>query len=258
MRKIVSGFVVAIMILISSCGANEQDTGENKLMGVQAVLWSQYSAEAEALYLQAFNIASRVMSDSVEGIHGKPLAVVLDIDETVLDNSSFNVEMMRKHVSYSEELWAEWCEMRAAIAIPGALEFTLLAKQIGIDVFYVSNRSVKLLNSTLDNLNELGFPFADTMHVMLKKESSSKDVRRATIRENHKILLLIGDNLGDFDGVFDNRSDEYGKVGVRKFKDDFGSRFIVLPNPMYGSWERGVFPEGKPGENEVLGQLRGY
>jgi len=258
MKKPVSVIVVAIMIVLTSCGANEQKSGEDKLMGVQAVLWSQYSAEAEALYIQAFNIASRVMKDSVEGIHDKPLAVVLDIDETVLDNSPFNVEMMRGGTSYSEELWAEWCEMRAAIAIPGALEFTLLAEQIGVDVFYVSNRSVKLLASTLDNLNDKGFPFADSIHVMLKEETSSKDVRRATIREDHKILLLIGDNLGDLDGVFDDRSDEYGKSEVRKFKNDFGSRFIVLPNPMYGSWERGAFPEGKPEQDEVLGKLRGY
>lgn len=258
MRKVVPGIVTASMIVILSCGGNEQKTGEDNVMGVQAVLWSQFSAEAEALYLQAFNFASRVMRDSADKSYEKSLAVVLDIDETVLDNSPFNVEMMRNGASYSEEIWAEWCEMRAANAIPGALEFTLLAKQLGIDLFYVSNRSEKLLDPTLDNLNDLGFPFADTMHVLLKKESSSKDVRRAAIRENHKILLLIGDNLGDFDGVFDDRSDEYGKGEVRKFRENFGSRFIILPNPMYGSWERGVFQEGRPGKDEVLSKLRGY
>ncbi len=258
MRKTGTGIVMLIMIVFLSCGGNDSKGDKDSVTGMQAVLWSQFSAEAEALYLQAFNIASQVMRDSVDGNHDKSLAVILDIDETVLDNSPFNVEMMRKGTSYSEELWAEWCELRAAIAIPGALEFTLLAEQLGIDLFYVSNRSVKLLDSTLDNLNELGFPFADTLHIMLKKESSSKDVRRASIREDHKILLLIGDNLGDFDGVFDDRSDEYGKVELRKFKDDFGSKFIVLPNPMYGSWERGVFPEGRPGKEEVLEKLRGY
>ena len=227
-------------------------------MGVKALLWSQFSAESEALYLQGYNIAARVMKDSAEATREKPWAVVLDIDETVLDNSPFDVEKLRAGLNYSEEIWAEWCELRKAIAIPGALDFIRLAEQLGIEVFYVSNRKGNLLAATLVNLNELKFPYADEAHLMLKKETSSKDARREAIRTNYNILLFIGDNLGDFDGVFDDRSVEFGKENVRKFKEEFGSRFIMLPNPMYGSWERAVFPEGMLGETEVLETLRGY
>ena len=161
-------------------------------------------------------------------------------------------------MEYSEEIWGEWCEKREALAIPGALEFTLQAEQMGVEVFYISNRRVALLDATLDNLNELGFPFADPVHVVLKTETSSKDERRAAVMTEHKILLLIGDNLGDFDGVFDDRSENFGKDAVRKMKDEFGSRFIVLPNPMYGKWDRATFPEGRLSEQEILEKLRAY
>lgn len=249
--------MLVFFILFSSCNLENDRTNES-IMGVKTLLWSQFSAEAEALYLQGYNIASRVMKDSSDIKHDKPWAVVLDIDETVLDNSPFDVEKIRAGLSYSEEIWAEWCELREAIAIPGALEFILLAEGLGIEVFYVSNRKENLLEATLVNLNKLNFPFADEAHVMLKKETSSKDARREVIGENYNILLLIGDNLGDFDGIFDDRTKEYGKVAIREMKEEFGSRFIMLPNPMYGSWERGAFPEGMPGEREVLDFLRGY
>lgn len=227
-------------------------------MGVQALLWSQFSAEAEALFHQGYNIAGWIVRASATIQQEKPFAVVLDIDETVLDNSPFDVVRKRKGLAYSEEIWGDWCEMREAIAIPGALEFTLLAVQEGVEVFYISNRRIALLDATLDNLNDLGFPNADTAHVMLKEDTSSKDARRETVMKDYDILLLIGDNLGDFDGIFDDRTVNYGKDDVRKMKNKFGSKFIVLPNPMYGKWEGATFPEGRLPEDEVLERLRAY
>lgn len=255
MRKITGLVVIAIVF----CSCNQQEksvTGD--VMGVQALLWSQLSAEAEALYVQAYNISEVILRDSVAENPGRAWAVVLDIDETVLDNSPFDVERKRKGLAYSEEIWGEWCEMREAIALPGALEFITVAEELDVEVFYISNRRDALLGATLDNLRALGFPFADSAHVLLKMETSSKDARRAIVEENHEILLLIGDNLGDFAGVFDDRSNNYGKAEVRKMRDQFGKRFIVLPNPMYGKWERGAFPDGMPEEKEVLNKLRGY
>ena len=122
----------------------------------------------------------------------------------------------------------------------------------------VSNRSSALLEATIDNLRSLNFPGVDSTHVLLKAESSSKDERRSLIRENYEIILLIGDNLGDFDGIFDDRSTDFGKTTVRQMEKEFGTRFIIFPNPMYGSWERGVFPDGMPEERKILEKLRGY
>jgi len=257
MRRELLLSMLVLLLLFSSC-TQEKSGSEDSIMGVKALLWSQFSAEAEALYLQGYNIASRILKDSAGITYEMPWAVVLDIDETVLDNSPFDVEKIRAGTKYSEEIWAEWCEMREAIALPGALEFIRLAEKLGVEVFYVSNRKDNLKEATLDNLNELEFPYADEAHLMLKKESSSKDARREAVSMNYNILLLIGDNLGDFDGIFDDRTIVYGKPAVREMKEQFGSRFIMLPNPMYGRWERGTFPEGMPGEKEVLETLRGY
>ncbi|MDF1570958.1 MAG: 5'-nucleotidase, lipoprotein e(P4) family [Bacteroidales bacterium] len=250
------------VVLVAACTVpGRQDltgAGADELTGVQALLWYQQAAETEALYLQGFNLAADRSREYVASEGRLPPAVILDIDETVLDNSPFNVDMVRKGYSYSEEKWADWCEMREALPLSGALEFTKLADSLGITVFYVSNRDEGLMEATLDNLQEFGFPNADEEHVLLKSTTSSKDVRRTIIREKYEVILLLGDNLGDFDGVFDSRTEHFGKVQVHEHKDLFGRKFIVFPNPIYGSWVKGSFPGGMPGEKQVLDQLRGY
>lgn len=247
---------LSILALLSGCNTSSSEKSV-KITGTQALIWSQMSAEAEALYIQGYNVASQIVKESNK-ISEKPLAVVLDIDETVLDNSPFNVNMVKNGLDYSEDIWADWCERREAIPLPGALAFTRLADSIGIEVFYISNRRIELLDATLDNLQQYGFPNAGSEHVLLKETTSSKDVRRAKVREQYDILLLLGDNLGDFEGIFDDRTNEFGKPAVRKYSEEFGNRFIVFPNPMYGSWERGAFPDGFPSQQEALKALRSY
>ena len=252
------------LLVITTVSCNSPDpiadkaSNDQSYMGLQALLWTQYAAETEALYLQGYNIATdRILEYTFEsGV--QPPAVVLDIDETVLDNSPFNVELLRLGTGYSDEKWNEWCERREALPLPGALSFTRLADSLGIEVFYVSNRHESMLEATLDNLEEYNFPYADKDHVLLKSTTSSKDQRRETIEKDFEIILLLGDNLGDFNGIFDNRTIAQGKQAMRDHRESFGRRFIVFPNPIYGSWIRGVFPDGMPSESQVLDVLRGY
>lgn len=250
---------VCIAFACNGPGEKKQDISKGQeLLGVQSLIWYQRAAETEALYLQGYNIATdRLRAYRSDG-QSTPPAVVLDIDETVLDNSPFNVELLRKGESYSEEKWANWCEMRAALPLPGALGFTKLADSLGIEVYYVSNRSIEVLDATLENLRIHGFPNADEEHVLLKTTTSSKDMRRAAIRETHEIILLLGDNLGDFKGVFDDRAEQFGKTMVGQYREEFGRKFIVFPNPVYGGWVRAAFPDGMPSEQEVPERLRGY
>jgi 5'-nucleotidase (lipoprotein e(P4) family) len=259
--RIVLRAMLPLMLVAACAGPDRGDAlhseGE-ELMGVQSLLWYQQSAEVEALYLQGYNIAADRAREYTASDGELPPAVVLDIDETVLDNSPFNVDLLRTGASYSEEKWALWCERREALPLPGALGFTKLADSLGLEVFYVSNRASGLMDATLDNLKKHGFPNADEAHVLLKTSTLSKDARRAAIREKFDIILLLGDNLGDFDGIFDRRTEDFGKPHVQMHSQQFGNSFIVFPNPIYGSWVRGSFPEGLPGENEVLDQLRGY
>lgn len=255
MRQI--SMIFTAFLLLAGCEGGSKETSSN-LMGARALLWTQYSAEAEALYLQGYHIAEEIVRNYLPSDQQLPPAVVLDIDETVLDNSPFNVNMLREGFAYSEEKWAVWCERREATPLPGALEFINLADSLGIEVFYISNRAASLMDATIDNLAAYGFPNADTAHLLLKSHTSSKDERRAVVRSDYEIVLLMGDNLGDFDGVFDDRSVKNGKPAVHAHSKDFGTRFIIFPNPVYGTWERGVFPEGEPGEQEILEKLRGY
>jgi len=256
MKKMLT--VLLAFLFIQGCLQQEEGSESMELMGVQALLWTQFSAEAEALYIQAYNLASSSLMNYKQTNESLRPAVTLDIDETVLDNSPFNAHLLQNGLKYSEEYWQEWCERREALPLPGALSFTKLADSLGIEVFYVSNRKVNVLDATIENLVMHGFPNADSLHVLLKTDTSSKDERREKIRTTHDIILLLGDNLGDFDGLFDDRSNEYGKTLVRDYRDEFAKRFVVFPNPIYGSWERAVFPEGIPTEKEVLKILRSY
>ncbi len=244
-----------VIVLVSCRSESDEETVE--MMGVKSLLWYQFSAESEALYIQGYNIASQIVKEYKSKENKLPAAVTLDIDETVLDNSPFNVNMLREGFKYSEKKWAEWCLRREARPLPGALGFVRLADSLGIEVFYISNRAANLMDATIDNLKQYGFPNADSLHLLLKTSGSSKDIRREVIRMDFEIILLIGDNLGDFEGLFDDRSEEYGKKSVREYEKEFGNRFIILPNPIYGSWEKAVFPGGMPGEKEVLEVLRG-
>jgi len=202
-----------------------------------SVLWYQKSGEMRALYYQCYRNAAMAldMNRSVSN-EGKPPAVVLDIDETVLDNSPFEGWMIINNSGYSEEAWNKWVTKAEAKALPGAVEFTRHADSTGVAVFYVSNRAATARNATLENLIKEGFPCADTNHLFLKENASSKVSRRAFISEKYNIILLIGDNLGDLDGVFEKRPVNLGLDDVESQKSLFGTRYIVLPNSMYGTW----------------------
>ena len=97
------------------------------------------------------------------------------------------------------------------------------------------------MNGTIRNLQKLGFPQADEQHVFLKDKISSKEPRREKIAETHYIALIIGDNLIDFTKEFEYKSIEERYEIADKFRNEFGSRFIILPNPMHGSWKKALY-----------------
>ncbi|RMG63645.1 MAG: 5'-nucleotidase, lipoprotein e(P4) family [Calditrichaeota bacterium] len=208
---------------------------------VMAVLYLQHAAEARALRYQAYALA-RTRLDEALSHHKSPkkLAVVVDIDETVLDNSPYEGKLIKANASYPE-FWKEWCQLAQAKAIPGAVEFLNYAVSRGVDVFYVSNRRLELLEPTMENLRREGFPQVEVGHIYLRTDESSKENRRLAIQKTHEIALLIGDNLADFAAVFEGQSTQLRNQTVDRLKKEFGTRFIVLPNPMYGDWEGALY-----------------
>ena len=186
---------------------------------VMAVLYLQHAAEARALRYQAYALA-RLRLDEYLQTHTshKKLAVVVDIDETVLDNAPYEAKLIKANTAYPA-FWKEWCELAEADAIPGAVGFLNYAVSRGVDVFYVSNRRLELLEPTMENLRRKGFPQVEVGH----------------------IYLLLGDNLADFAAVFEHQPTRLRNQTVDRLKEEFGKRFIVLPNPMYGDWEGALY-----------------
>ena len=233
--------ILFILILFSACGSNKTSAPDSEQL-VMSTLWYQHSAEMRAIYYQSFQLAElrvKQMQENYDGV--KPLAVVVDIDETMLDNSPSEGRNILEGERYSKERWMEWTELASAKPLPGSLEFAAFLEDHGVELFYISNRSVDELDATIKNLVKHNFPFADKEHVFLKSDTSSKKSRREKVADKYEIALLVGDNLGDFSEIFDDRSDLMGKNLVDKYKKQFGERFIVLPNPIYGSWTKATY-----------------
>lgn len=203
---------------------------------VWAALWQQKTAEYKALCFQAYNLATLRLDEYASASHDKPFAVVTDIDETVLDNSPYSVHQGLKGLGYDDSSWMEWTAKKDCDTVPGALSFFKYAAAKNIQVFYVSNRLEAELDATIANLKKWNFPNADAEHILLKGGTSGKDARRALVAQRYSVLLFLGDNLGDFSGIYDHQSYEKRDALVRTNASGFGSHFIVLPNAMYGEW----------------------
>src|SRR5512133_2178939 len=247
--------IIAAVLLLTACGSVKTkstagaEVGDNMMQttGVTAAesqdqlllatLWYQKSAEMRALYYQCYSNAKAALVKNLAVAQGnKKPAVVLDIDETVLDNSPFQGWQIIENKSFDEESWTRWVGLARAVALPGALDFTRFADSLGVEVFYVSNRKTTELAPTITNMKRCGFPGADSLHMLLKESASSKVERRARIEVTHEIMLLVGDNLADLDAVFEKRGSDLGFSDIDRLRGLFGTRYIVLPNPMYGTW----------------------
>ena len=186
--------------------------------------------------------------DSGPVSHKKP-AVVLDIDETLLDNSTFQGWQVLEKEPFNNDDWYRWVKLARARPLPGAVEFTRYADSLGVEVFYVSNRTIREMGPTIENMAAFGFVNADSTHMLLKDATSSKVERRAMIENDYEILLLIGDNLADLSGIYEKRGPDYGFEAVEADRHLFGTKYIVLPNPMYGNWLNDLL-RSAPGNTE--------
>ncbi len=253
-------FILASITLLVQCSSENSTKPDIPIReySIQSVLWQQNAAEYKALTYQSYFLA-RLQLDKVltkMASQNTNLAVVTDIDETVLDNSPFNGKLIELDKPFSKDLWLEWGNLSIADSIPGAREFFIYAADRGVEIFYISNRFAEQQRVTINNLKKFGFPFADEAHVLLKDKSSAKESRRQKVIKTHKIVLLLGDNLSDFSSIFDKQDTNRRNALVDSLRYVFGSRFIVFPNPMYGDWENKGIYEGRydwtPGQLDSL------
>jgi len=219
-----------------------------------SVLWQQNSGEYRALCFQAYNFARLSLKEALwESLNKKPNCIIVDIDETVLDNSPFQGHEINKGISYNPADWTAWTNLSQADTVPGALAFLKFAASKNIETFYVSNRDEKDYAATLKNLQKFGFPYADDVHLMISKGTSDKEPRRQKIAETYNILLLCGDNLSDFSNIF-YREGKNTFEQVNANQALFGTKYIMLPNPMYGDWEKPLYQGEKLNEKDKAKQ----
>lgn len=252
--------MLAIVISVSSCAVNSKITHNSTSRSItsldyslNALLWQQRSGEYRALCYQAFNTA-KVQLDEIllKNNSSKPLALITDIDESILDNSPQQAKDLLNKTTYTEESWIDWTNKAIAKALPGAVEFFNYAKSKGVNCFYISNRRPVEKETSIKNLTDAGFPQADSIHVMMKGESSDKEGRRQSVSKDYTIVMLIGDNLNDFDKQFYKQDATTRSNLTDSNKQLFGTKFIILPNPLYGDWESAIWNGEKITPKEAL------
>jgi 5'-nucleotidase (lipoprotein e(P4) family) len=207
-----------------------------------ATLFVQHSAEYRALCYQAYNGAANTLRYLVSEGGSANLAVVLDLDETVLDNSPYTGWQITNDEAYSDSTWALWTNKASAEEVPGAGSFLRTADELGITLFYVSNRDTSALAATIANMAQLQLPQLEPEHFLLKTSTSDKTERRSAIEaQGYQIVMYVGDNLGDFSGAWDKQSTARRAELTDSMNTRFGTEYIVLPNPVYGTWEGALY-----------------
>jgi 5'-nucleotidase (lipoprotein e(P4) family) len=225
---------------------------------LNAVLWMQtsveYKANAEAVFAlaqirldQALKDKSWTAAPAEQKGDFKNFtpAVVVDADETVLDNSGYQAWMVMQGETFNPKTWTKFVNSQTSTAVPGAVEFAKYAESKGVRVFYVTNRTKVEEEPTRENMRKLGFPMdANIDTILTAKEQpdwgSAKGTRRAAIAKHYRILLLIGDNFGDFTDAYKGSVEERQKV-YEENAARWGRDWLMLPNPSYGSFEAAPF-----------------
>lgn len=233
------------LILFSACKVSQNTAKQTSTVNngkVWASLWQQRAAEYRALCFQAYNVAKLRLDEALKQPGSKPLAIVTDIDETVLDNSPYDAQRAINNLEYDAATWKQWTAKAACDTVAGAPSFFKYAASKGITVFYITNRDEDERAGTTKNLQHYNMPNADQEHIILKSGSSSKENRRLQVLGKYNIVLLCGDNLADFDKLYDNHPTESSRnTTTTQLVNHFGKKYIVLPNPSYGDWEGALF-----------------
>ena len=234
-------YIISFTFLLSNTAFADKN-----LESLLAVLFTQTSAEMKATQLQTFQTATNLLDDALKDSSwtaipnsspkDKPPAIILDVDETVLDNSFYNARNIIDETNYPEN-WSDWVFEENAKKIPGSLEFLKIAQSYGIKIFYVTNRAAEYETATRNNLKKLNYPFDDDEDVLLMKGEkgweSSKESRRNLIAKNYRVLMIFGDNFIDFVEV-SATSAKQRKNRVEEYSDYWGEKWFMLPNPVYG------------------------
>ena len=268
--------VIAAALSLAACqsiplapievAASEVSADDN----LNAVLWVQRSAEYRAVSQTIYRAAADKLDIAVKeenwdalvpaergnAATGLPPAVIMDVDETVLDNSPYQARLVRDGLEYNEVTWDQWVTEKKAKPLPGSVDFAKVASAKGVTILYLSNRAEHLQAATLENLRAVGMPVKDesvflglgTFVEDCEQNGSEKNCRRQLAGRSYRVLMQFGDQLGDFAQILANTPEGRAQL-YAEYADWFGERWWMLPNPTYGSWEPAMF-------NNAWGQPR--
>jgi acid phosphatase len=237
--------------LAGCCTQPPTHPGRHELL--DATLWSLTAPEFRASAIQAYRAAARSLDAGLDdprwtatleqrGDYADlPPAILLDIDQTVLDNSAYDARIVTRYGEYSQQTFSQWCREEAATAVPGARDFLAYARERGVTVIYYSRRLESLRDCTTRNMEALGLP-VDPQFLLLnnRRPETKKAYLRTALSSRYRILLLVGDDLEDF--VAGSRTDPETRMALAKrYAERWGREWIVLPNPMYGTWDTSLY-----------------
>ncbi|MBM9510977.1 5'-nucleotidase, lipoprotein e(P4) family [Desulfogranum marinum] len=259
-------FIVIVGVVILSTGCSQRAASSSTALvhnSFNSVLWMQQSSNFHATSLQTYNTATNNLEKAVKdsawtAIPGQvkqaaslPPAVVLDVDETVLDNTKYHAKIIVENAEYNSQTWDHWLSLQQATATPGAVSFINHATAAGVEIIYITNRTCKKRTGTKDkcpqkadtinNLKNVGIEGIKPANILLKNEQtgwlSEKESRKKLVAQKYRIMMLFGDDLGDFlPNVKKNITSEQRADLVTANEKKWGRVWYMLPNPKYGSW----------------------
>ena len=214
----------------------------------------QLSAEVKGLQMQAYKLARIRLEDRLQeqaqGKYSKPLAIVTDLDETILSDTMYLADAVQRPESWDngpfDKYYYAGLSSVACKAIPGAVDFFNYPSSKGIEIFYITNRDPDKGELTVKQLQYLGFPNADKDHIQVKLQdgSSNKTQRRNNVLKDHDVIMYLGDNIGDFTGDFKTDLGPVKRTELAlqaPYTDFWGDKWIVFPNATYGNYVSAVW-----------------
>ena len=275
MKSLNQLYLCAVLSIFSAHQANSSETSIDRSLQEQtmlSVLYAQSSTEYAANCIQTYANASQILDTAIADkkwtaaleqtgeYSEKPMAIILDVDETVLDNVAFQARSILSGLSYPNG-WIEWGLEASAKPVPGVLNFLKNASKKGIKIFYVTNRVAELEEATRKNIKNLGLPFDEDRDVLLMRDEngwgSDKVSRRALVAKDYRVLMLVGDQLTDFISLEEATTDIASRKELaEKYSDMWGQKWFMLTNPMYGKWEGAIYGNKYPDTKEEIMQMR--
>lgn len=231
---------LAAVLFATACATQPRPPCDPGLALVNATLYMQSAAEYKAAARQTYAAARNALDAALAEPSTQPAAIIVDLDETVFDNSRFAVRSIQRKTTFRfDEAWSAWVAESASDAIPGAVEFLQYAVRRGVTPFYITNRTSDMDAATRRNLERLGIPVrADTL-MLRDGDSTDKTARRAAVESTHRVLLVLGDDLNDFTSARGSTVAQRDEI-IRDHAELWGTKWFIVPNAIYDSWESAV------------------